>query len=232
MPNIFTTYKPDNDKESKPLQLELFSRLHGDSRYSVFKAYAEGVPDQIPGGLGNCVAKLVFDHYGLAVHKALAPRFAPKFYGHSSREGTNAKIFVMECLPIPEDEEEWDGMRWIMLATLPEQLNTPRLDPHLRNDIYVILKDIVLQLKDQKLVHGDLRSNNLMIKMVNPHEVAKPVEIKVIDFEWADELGLARYPYDRNNAVGYPGNAAALIAAGDDLLMVEKWAKQEVESVN
>jgi len=42
-------------------------------------------------------------------------------------------------------------------------------------------------------------------------KVAKPVDVKIIGFEWAGEVDSARYPYRRNGHVRYPGKAGALI---------------------
>jgi hypothetical protein len=71
-----------------------------------------------------------------------------------------------------------------------------------------------------------------MIKMANCYVIEKPVSIKVIDFEWADTLGRAYYPQDRNENAGYPGEAGAQIGLDDDTFMVEKWAKEQLEVWN
>jgi hypothetical protein len=34
-----------------------------------------------------------------------------------------------------------------------------------------------------------------MIKMANSHQVAKPLQSNVFDFEWGGQVGLARYPH-------------------------------------
>jgi thiamine kinase-like enzyme len=53
---------------------------------------------------------------------------------------------------------------------------------------------LLKHLQSLELVHGDLRPNNIMIKVKAGFEVAVPVVIKVIDFEWADVADKGRYP--------------------------------------
>lgn len=36
------------------------------------------------------------------VHRALAPKYAPKFLGHSSKPGLNYSVYAMEYLPEPD----------------------------------------------------------------------------------------------------------------------------------
>jgi hypothetical protein len=83
---------------------------------------------------------------------------------------------------------------------------------------------IVTLLQSLHLVHGDLRPNNLMIKVHEGGEaLVQPIMVNAIDMEWAGTVGEAYYPADRNETVGYPGDAAGPIGANDDQHMVQCW---------
>ena len=191
--------------------------MNSDLRYSVFEAFAGGLPDECPSGQANCVVKLALKHYGEEVHQVLEPEFAPKLYGCSRREGTTPTVYVMELLPLPT---KFVG-GWFTLFTLTGSFKE-LVTPQIYENIFAILNKIVARLQARGLVHGDLRSNNIMVKMAHSGKVADPVEIKVIDFEWAGPVGSARYPLRRNDNIGYPGKAGDLIGSNDDHLMVER----------
>jgi hypothetical protein len=197
VPSIFTTYG-EVETEIPKLPLKLLHRLKDDACYSVFTAHSPDLP-HTQENEPNCVAKLVFDHYGPEVHQALAPEFAPKLFGRSSKPGLNYRVYIMEYL---EPCVGADG--WISLLGLGE--GWPLLQD-LKIKLSLSSKKLSNGCKNLKLVHGDLRPNNLMIKMSAPYIVANPVAIKVVDFEWADRSGVARYPENRNGCAGYPGEA-------------------------
>lgn len=173
-----------------------------------------GIPEAVDTKDGNCVAKLVYGRYGLNVHQALEPDFAPKLYGFSDASAVLASIFVMEFLPAPT----WQGPGWIPLSNLEVEVVPSLLDP-----IFDSLDSFIVELEAKKLVHGDLRPNNIMIKMANLHEVEMPVRVNVVDYEWAGAYETARYPADRNELIDYEGNAGDLIGREDDRKMIGKW---------
>ena len=220
MPSIFTTYAPVAAPNSE-LTLTLLTPLLDDLSHFVFNAHAQG----IPGSLAledepNCVAKLVAEQYGSEVHQALAPNFAPTFFGCSSKPGLNYSVYLMEYLPPPSHQCEG----WMPLSNLRTGFAS---SGGVENKIFDVLRQIVGWLREHNYVHGDLRSNNLMIKMRNLYSIEDPVVIKVVDFEWAGRVGLARYPEDRNEEVGYPGEAGAPIGPDDDREMVEQWVQKQ-----
>ena len=165
------------------------------------------------------MAKLVYHHYGMAVHQALGnPEalnlLAPQLFGWSRKPGINASVYVMEYLYPPGYETEG----WCTLA----EVNQDKV-AKIRHLIYPVLQEIVNRLVNLGFVHGDLRPNNLMIRMKDRTNIAEPVEIKVVDFEWADKVGIARYPHNRNEDIGFPGKAGDLIGPKDDQYMIDKW---------
>lgn len=182
-------------------------------RYTVFHAYAEGIHDENAAMTnGNCVAKLAYGQYGWEAHQSLAPEFAPKLFGRSKSDA-NVVVYVMEYLPRPKH----DRPGWIMLFDLADNLAAARLE-----EISQLLQAILTRLKNSGFVHGDLRPNNLMIKMAGD-QIAEPLDIKVVDFEWAGRLNEACYPLDRSTSLQYPGNAGDLIGSDDDKLMIDRW---------
>jgi len=197
--------------------------LASDERFSVFEALAYEMDN--PHNSLSCVAKLVYRHYGVAVHQALEKSFAPQLFGWSEKPGINACLYIMEYLLPPC----WDTEGWLTLTALGLDMAAQYLTP-----IYQVLKEIVAYLTSLELVHEDLRPNNLMIKMQKSMVLAQPVQIKVVDFEWAGKVGFACYPHNRNEDLGYPGKPGDLIGRDDDLFMIKKWfeSMEEYKSRN
>jgi len=57
------------------------------------------------------------------------------------------------------------------------------------------LRKIVARLKSKEYIHGNLRTNHIMIRTNSPRESP---ELKVIDFAWAKSVNRVRYPAARN----------------------------------
>lgn len=161
---------------------------------------------------GNCVAKVIYDNYGEEVHKALQPKFAPLLYGYSSRPGTDVRVFVVEKL-LPGG--------WFTLSNLTV--------PHILDNfkpICQVLNEITTALKVQGLVHGNLHADNLMIKMADIFHIARPVEIKAVNFERAGTFGTARYP------LHYPGKSGDIIGQDDDQTAVDEWIEKTEQKID
>jgi len=82
------------------------------------------------------------------------------------------------------------------------------------------LRNIVDRFKDEKYVHGDLHTNNIMIQKDSPH---KSPDLRLVDFDWAGEKNQVRYPADRNKNIKWPGKAGGLIENGHDWKLVSSW---------
>ena len=104
---------------------------------------------------------------------------------------------------------------WVTLSSLTAPWIGSKLEK-----ICSALDTFVKHLQSLELVHGDLRPNNIMIKVQTGYEIAVPVVIKVIDFEWADAVGKGRYPLHLNTKVDYPGTPGGLIETSHDADMV------------
>jgi hypothetical protein len=163
------------------------------------------------------MAKLCFHPYGEEVHKALFPRgLAPAFLGSSCKPAIGASVIVMEFLPLPTvDQPGWHTLHYFDTIH-------PELVHEKKDAIWEQLAAILSTLKELHLVHGDLRSNNLMIH-VTQDAIVVPIQLKAIDMEWGGKVGVACYPADRNDVVGFPGKAAHVIGSTDDEVMVKSW---------
>jgi len=131
---------------------------------------------------------------------------APKLYGYAEVKDAPT-AYVMEYL---------DPCAW---QTLHEFLkhNATAAD---RTRLQEAVDDIIEKLKSKNYVHGDLRSNNVMIRT---DVIEKSVDLRVIDFDWAGEAGQVRYPAERNREIWWPGEAGGPIEQDHDSSMVDSW---------
>jgi serine/threonine protein kinase len=190
---------------------------------------------------------IVFEQYGKAVHRHLETKdMAPKYFFSfqmndddlpgsddlsCSDDLSNADVIeshiVMEYLPPPSSA----SAGWITLADFQGEF--PQVASHWKADIETALHQILVALKEAKFVHGDLRPNNLMIKVASASEGCivqlRPASdpplpyLKVIDFDWAGEAGAVEYPPHRNPEVEWPGDSGKPILATHDKVMIDTW---------
>ena len=125
------------------------------------------------------------------IHKHMADNgLAPKLYGYAEAEGASA-AYVMEYL---------DPCTW---QTRHEFLKFDATAVN-RTQLQEALDSIIEKLESKNYVHGDLRSNNIVIRT---DVIEKSVDLKVIDFDWTGEAGQHRYPAERNRDIWWPGEA-------------------------
>ncbi len=96
--------------------------------------------------------------------------------------------------------------------------NYIRAHPEIQISIeHPALVRLLKTMKEKKVVHGDLRPNNIMCR-TRPHTgtEGKELEIKVVNFDWAGKLGSAKYPAIRNPAIEWPGARRGIIGENDD----------------
>ena len=158
----------------------------------------------------NALAKVVPRSYGKHVHAHLAARsMAPQLYGTSELQDL-ASVVVMELLK--------DG--WTTHFHYRENTRRSGIPEGSRSRLLQRLEEILDCLGAVEMVHGDFRMANIMLK---PQEEEKAM---VIDFDWAGEAGVVRYPLSRSDGLGYPGEPGGPIGAGDDRLFYEKWKNE------
>ena len=109
------------------------------------------------------IVKLFSRSYSQDVHKHMADiGLAPKLYGYAEVKGAPT-TYVMEHL----NPSVWQSLY---------QLSKPEDKP--TNKLQDALEKMIAALDEKKHVHGDLRSNNIMIRT---DVMDKSVDLKVID---------------------------------------------------
>jgi serine/threonine protein kinase len=177
---------------------------------------------------------MAFERYGIAVQKHLESMdMAPKYIncyepsiGISHLDKHPIEFYyAMEYLPPPS----YDSEGWMSLLDIEK--NHRRTALHSKKNITEALHEIIDVLEKAQLVHGDLRPNNLFIKVkltrdgceILPRPSSKLPYLKVIDFDWAGEAGKVKYPPHRNPEVEWPGESGEPISANDDRIMITSW---------
>lgn len=164
------------------------------------------------------VVKLVKDKYGRYVHETLAEQgLAPKLLGVESVAGA-PKAIVMEILqePLPLP----GGTGWKTLHKFAKRSESAQY----ANAVWRELETVLETLRRGNMVHGDLRSYNVMIRvddqgmpvMVLPLDEDGRVSLKVVDFDWSGTSGQVRYPRHRNEDITWAGEAGAPIKVKHD----------------
>ena len=157
------------------------------------------------------LVKLVPRSYSQDVHKHMADNgLAPKLYGYAEVKDVPT-AYVMEYL---------DPSIWQTLHQLSKPKNKPNKPTG--NQLRGTLQKIIAALDEKKYVHGDLRSNNIMIRT---DVMDKSVELKVVDFDWAGKAGQVYYPAERNEEIQWPDEAGGPIGQDHDSKMVNSWMK-------
>ncbi|KAG8908628.1 hypothetical protein FRB99_004916 [Tulasnella sp. 403] len=170
----------------------------------------------------NILVKLVIGGYGEKVHQILASSgFAPAFYGTKRIEGAPTAI-VMECLQPPLiDRQGTPG--WLTLSDFTKHEGSAQ---H-KGSIRIALDNLLGALRENWMVHGDIRSNNVMLKVDSAcapcMDEGGHVYLKVVDFDWAGTSGEVRYPIRRNESIAWPAGRGERILVGHDRQQVELW---------
>ncbi|KAG8963241.1 hypothetical protein FRC03_003243 [Tulasnella sp. 419] len=164
------------------------------------------------------LVKLVTNRYGTIVHKTLAAQgFAPTLYGQKSLKGAPT-AYVMEYLAPPSGS--LNG--WVTLYTFSQSSGAIE---H-RDVIWAALERILGVMQKEEVVHGDLRSNNLIVEVDvdgRPSLHKGIVSMKVVDFDWGGKSGEVCYPLERNRSIAWPAGVGERIVVGHDRQLVQTW---------
>ena len=186
---------------------------------------------------------LAKERYGQDVHKWLvendmAPHyFTPFLTTLSSAPSAPPRTLhletyhVMEYLPPPSGA----SMGWMTLYDLGR--NYPKEAAESKQKISRALDAIVHMLQSHNFVHGDFRTNNVLVCIqINPNSHDGPSVIiqpspqselqaylKVVDFDWASIAGKVRYPSIRNPDIQWPGVNGKTISMNHDEEMINHW---------
>jgi len=151
--------------------------------------------------------KLISGPYSQTVQEHLAAHgLAPKLYSTVKVDSTPT-AYIMKYL----DPSAWQTLYQFLMSNAAALSHGP-LEKALRN--------IVDWLKDEKYIHGDLCTNNIMIRKDSP---CKCPDLRVVDFDWAGERNQVHYPADQNTNIKWPGKAGGLIENGHDWELVSSW---------
>lgn len=152
--------------------------------------------------------KLVQGNYGKDAHQIAAQHgFAPQLHGTARLDGA-PNGHIMECL----DKRSWHHPRGDMFS-LPTNDHYDKLEAEINRFLKF--------LTEKRLVHGDLRANNMYIRVQDDK-----VELRILDWDWAGKAGVARYPINLNPAANLPGGAGELIYPEHDRTTIMKHFNQ------
>lgn len=148
--------------------------------------------------------------YGETVHCMLAERgLAPLLHGTACVAGAPSAI-VMEYL---DANSGWTTLETYIKEHQEIMINTE----------HPKLVELLETMKTKGVVHGDLRPNNIMCRELPDRGKERgELEIKVIDFDWAGQLGMARYPVSMNQQIPWCGNPLGFIGEDDDKELLSK----------
>ena len=140
--------------------------------------------------------------YSEEVHRIISNEgLAPLLLGTARVAGAPSAI-VMEYLDPPSG---WTTLQRYMQEHRDIVINAE----------HPILVNLLQTMREKKVVHGDLRPNNIMCRE-RPDSGTQELEVKVVDFDWAGKLGEARYPAIMNPDVKWPGAPQGVIGEDDD----------------
>jgi hypothetical protein len=165
----------------------------------------------------NCLVKLVYGHYGTEVHSLLARHdLAPRLLGTQTIEGAPTAVAMEYLQPYSPGSEGW--------ATLFALTQNPVASIALKS-LARAVHEIVGKLEEANLVHGDLRTNNLMVRVNADGTVlyGEKVHVKVIDFDWSGESSKVTYPVWRNDKINWPARTGEAIVTNHDQTLVKQW---------
>lgn len=189
-----TTYRGEDGLE---VEFEYLGYLEAGSDSVTLHAKTKNLAREI-------VVKFV-ERYSVRAHRMLAEKdLAPRLlhYGPVHPSNSSLSMVVMEYI------------RGDTFALAKSKMNNDTVET-VKSEI----KRVLTVLHENGLVFGDLRPPNVMIT-----EAKKTVRVKLIDFDWAGEVGQVEYPHLLSSLVTWPKSARPLgpILIEHDLEMLER----------
>ncbi|KAH7904989.1 hypothetical protein BJ138DRAFT_1118892 [Hygrophoropsis aurantiaca] len=218
VPRVYPSYKSFDGEEHS---LNFLHRLASDSRQALL-FLATTTETECPR-----LVKLASDGYGIDPHRMLAARgLAPALYGSASVDGV-PPAYVMEYLAPPFLYPPRKS--WITLYRFAQKADAQAATRY-KAAIRTALDYILRSMEEEGLVHGDLRSNNIMIEIDADGQPTSSgtdggVRLKVFDFDWGGVDGQVNHPIERNSALWWPAGVGQRIVVGHDREMVGTWFK-------
>lgn len=217
VPRIYRSFQSDTGEETT---------LHFHHRLQVYSPDSlVFVADSTLKREDRLLVKLVYEddrQYGKAVHHVLAKAgFAPALYGSICIPGAPT-AYIMDYLKPPSSP----AGGWITLYEFAQKNERRQEMTEGWERIWQALDKIIIMMERNYVVHGDLRANNIMVKVAGSSGLLPEgdVELKVIDFDWGGALSdEVRYPLLRNINIQWPGDEGDLIKVEHDRTLVEGW---------
>ena len=123
--------------------------------------------------------------YSKNAHRASANEGgAPTLLGSLDVLSCGWSVIVMELLEEPE---------WVWGLKI--------LDKAEQRMVRDTVREHVLSLHQQGFVHGDIRPQNVLVKRLDT-EHGHALSVRLLDFDWAGEVGQAKYPFLVNPDLG------------------------------
>lgn len=142
----------------------------------------------------NLVIKFLKGRYGFEAHRLLAQEgMAPQLHGYLNLGFNSWKMVVMEDVDFPPDDAADSGQYTVL--TEQDQLREFNCQ-----DKEKVVMDCLHQANQ---VHGDMRFCNLKYVAIGDmfgDLAALKIKVYLLDFDWAGEMGKAKYPPDLNTA--------------------------------
>lgn len=207
-PRIYNQFKNSDGLMVDLTFMSPFNYRTGSPSYPLFlaKVKAAGTSD---GNEEEVLVKLVQGNYGKDAHRVAAESgLAPKLYGVASLDGAPS-AYIMEHL---SGRAGWRHPEANSIY-LPTREHFKKLQAEIRR--------LLVCLQDHQLVHGDLRPNNMFIRVQDDN-----VELRVVDWDWAGPQGTARYPIDLNPNADLPGVPNGKIHTDHDQSTIYKYFNQ------
>ncbi|KAG7441371.1 uncharacterized protein BT62DRAFT_937134 [Guyanagaster necrorhizus] len=103
------------------------------------------------------------------------------------------------CGPISSDGKYWYGsLQMVVMESLRGPTVAQKYEESIAETVREAVRGAVRILHDQSLVHGDIRTPNIVIVDGAGDEGER---MRIIDFDWAGEQGKVRYPLHLSNYI-------------------------------
>ena len=164
-------------------------------------------------GSERCFVKVSPSSYGIEAHRSLLNSFpcelvAPRIFDFDPNLVFDHHVVIMEDL----------------YSFLPLDVYINRPLPLMKRfgEIRSRLEVIISKMHELGFVHGDIRRPNILVN-TDPHARVEEL-VALIDFDWADKAGIARYPMALNPNISWPDGAypRGLISKDHDQEMMEQ----------
>ena len=220
VPRIYSTFLPlSGEKSEKELELTFRKRIPHDIPRSLLFLASVDNSDTL------WFVKLTNSEYGITVHQKLAANgLAPQLYGFKHLKGAPA-AYVIEYLTPPSPQTGG----WMTLYNFACNLRGP-LARRDKDAIWRALDRVLTVLEGDMFVHGDLRSNHVMLKVEENGRLefspsGQDINMRIVDFDLAGGSGQVCYPLHCNVSIllSRPGGPGTPIVVGHDRTVVNTW---------